>query len=294
MYLLTLALEVAKTTPSGSMLVNQASAPSIYHYLFSDGDSQLQRWSSLIGIVTAIVGNILISFALNIQRYAHIKLDKEWAARKEKARNAANGSQIGYSTTGENNLRGTHAAEEHQPDDYEEDDPLQQSFLSTDSQLNSNLYDSQKSDSSYLRSPYWWGGIVLMTLGEAGNFLAYGFAPASIVSPLGVVALISNCVIAPIMLKEDFRLRDFWGVVTAVAGAVTVVFSSKQQEKKLGPHEIWDAITTTEFEVYMVITIVLIGVLVWASPKYGNKTILIDLGLVGLFGMIRLTRLYDY
>lgn len=133
-----------------------------------------------------------------------------------------------------------------------------------------------------------------MTLGEAGNFLAYGFAPASIVSPLGVVALISNCVIAPIMLKEDFRLRDFWGVVTAVAGAVTVVFSSKQQEKKLGPHEIWDAITTTEFEVYMVITIVLIGVLVWASPKYGNKTILIDLGLVGLFGMLRLTRLYDY
>ena len=29
-----------------------------------------------------------------------------------------------------------------------------------------------------------------MTIGEAGNFLAYGFAPASIVSPLGVVALV--------------------------------------------------------------------------------------------------------
>jgi len=123
-----------------------------------------------------------------------------------------------------------------------------------------------------------------MTIGEAGNFLAYGFAPASIVSPLGVVALISNCVIAPIMLKEQFRLRDFWGVVVAVAGAVTVVLSAKQQEKKLGAHEILDAVTTTEFEVYMGVTIVLIGGLIWASPKYGNKTILIDLGLVGLFG----------
>ena len=123
-----------------------------------------------------------------------------------------------------------------------------------------------------------------MTIGEAGNFLAYGFAPASIVSPLGVVALISNCVIAPIMLKEDFRLRDFWGVVIAVAGAVTVVLSAKQQEKKLGPHEIWDAITTTEFEVYMAVTILLVGLLMWASPKYGDKTILIDLGIVGLFG----------
>ena len=123
-----------------------------------------------------------------------------------------------------------------------------------------------------------------MTIGETGNFLAYGFAPASIVSPLGVVALISNCVIAPIMLKERFRLRDFWGVVVAVAGAVVVVLSAKQQEKKLGPHEIWGAITTTEFEVYMGVTILFIGILVWASPRYGNRTILIDLGLVGLFG----------
>ncbi len=123
-----------------------------------------------------------------------------------------------------------------------------------------------------------------MTIGETGNFLAYGFAPASIVSPLGVVALISNCVIAPILLKERFRLRDFWGVVVAVAGAIIIVLSAKQQEKKLGPHEIWGAITTTEFEVYMGVTVFLIGMFVWASPRYGNRTILIDLGLVGLFG----------
>lgn len=123
-----------------------------------------------------------------------------------------------------------------------------------------------------------------MTIGEAGNFLAYGFAPASIVSPLGVVALISNCVIAPIMLKERFRLRDFCGVVVAVGGAVTVVLSAKTQERKLGPHEIWGAISTAAFEIYMGVTVALIAVLIWASPKYGSKTILIDLGLVGLFG----------
>lgn len=29
---------------------------------------------------------------------------------------------------------------------------------------------------TYLSSPYWWAGILLMTVGEAGNFLAYGFA----------------------------------------------------------------------------------------------------------------------
>lgn len=133
-----------------------------------------------------------------------------------------------------------------------------------------------------------------MTVGEAGNFLAYGFAPASIVSPLGVVALISNCVIAPVMLKERFRLRDFWGVVVAVMGAATVVLSAKQQEKKMGPHEIIDAITTIDFLIYAVITISLMAILILASPKYGSRTILIDLGLVGLFGMSKWRSLFKF
>jgi hypothetical protein len=254
-----------------------------FEYLISDskGDSQLQRWSSLIGIVTAIVGNILISFALNIQRYAHMRLHQERVERKEKLRSAGKRAQNGYGTT---NTNGSNEAGEN-GHEGEEDDPLQRSYHSADSQSTACSDNSHKHDSTYLKSPYWWGGIVLMTIGEAGNFLAYGFAPASIVSPLGVVALISNCVIAPIMLKERFRLRDFWGVVVAVAGAVTVVLSAKQQEKKLGPHEIWGAITTLEFEVYLAVTIGLIVILMWASPRYGNNTILIDLGLVGLFGM---------
>lgn len=125
---------------------------------------------------------------------------------------------------------------------------------------------------------------MLITVGEMGNFLAYGFAPASIVSPLGVVALVSNCVIAPIFFKETFRPRDFWGVIIAIGGAVTVVLSAKQEETKLGPHEVWDAITTMEFEIYMGVSCSLIALLMWLSPRYGNRTILIDLGLVGLFG----------
>ena len=123
-----------------------------------------------------------------------------------------------------------------------------------------------------------------MTVGEAGNFIAYGFAPASIVSPLGVVALVSNCVIAPFMLKEQFRCRDLLGVLVAVAGAVAVVLSAETSETKMGPSDIWEAITRWEFELYLGITVVMMVILVWASRRYGEKSILIDLGLVGLFG----------
>lgn len=39
----------------------------------------------------------------------------------------------------------------------------------------------------YLKSKLWWLGMVLIAVGEGGNFLSYGFAPASVVAPLGTV-----------------------------------------------------------------------------------------------------------
>lgn len=301
---------------------------------------ELQNWSSLIGIITAIVGNVLIALALNVQRYAHLRLHRERAARRERARAArraaaaaaaaakkpvgppgqnANG-EYQFVESGERRDRRDAAGEEdmngHGPNRHdrtsalgysfdddddnqttngdEVDDPLARSYQTVDSRCtecsdfdeDNGTDDQGKGMPAYLRSPYWWLGQILITVGEMGNFLAYGFAPASIVSPLGVVALISNCVIAPILFHEPFRARDFWGVLVAIAGAVTVVLSANTKETKLGAHEIWDAITTLDFVIYMLVTWMLIFLLMWASPRYGHRTILIDLGLVGLFGTL--------
>ena len=98
------------------------------------------------------------------------------------------------------------------------------------------------------------------------------------------MALISNCIIAPCLLKERFRQRDFWGVLIAVGGVVTVVLSAKTSETRFGPDDVWGAITRWEFELYLGLTAGTMFALMWASGKYGEKTILIDLGLVGLFG----------
>lgn len=249
--------------------------------------SKIGNWSSLIGIITSIVGNILIALALNVQRYSHIQLGKRKAEARERAkealRRAQNGGQSGYGAT--DHARTPHDGYVGEEDDVLESHPLAHSAQSGHSSWSgTTIEDDKKVSSSYLKSPSWWLGQILMTVGEMGNFLAYGFAPASIVSPLGVVALISNCVIAPIFFGEIFRARDFWGVVIAVAGAVTVVLSAKQEETKLDPHNMWDAISTMEFEIYVGVSVFLIIVLMWASPRYGNRSILIDLGLVGLFG----------
>lgn len=257
----------------------------------------LQEWSSLIGIVTAIVGNVLIALALNVQRYAHTRLHKERISVRRRARAAMKRSQHsqgqagsygavddqGGSTNGNGNA--------HDIENGRESDPLANSFHSSAAtEAGDDDPDVQKAlSSSYLKSPYWWLGQILITLGETGNFLAYGFAPASIVSPLGAAALVANCLIAPLMFKERFRHRDFWGVVIAVGGVVTVVLSAKTEEVKLRPEDIWESITTLAFEIYLVVTIILILILMWASPRYGKRTNLIDLGLVGLFGVLPLS-----
>ncbi|KAJ4302748.1 hypothetical protein N0V90_001638 [Kalmusia sp. IMI 367209] len=267
---------------------SDAPAPSSTSLIPPYGSEQ---WNSFIGIITAIVGNVLISFALNTQRYAHIRLEREWQQkeRQRKRRSASYRSLSGGKKYRDNERR-------IEEDAASEEDPLLPATSSGrgTSGVRPGLSPVQEEDGagdeaaykqkSYLKSPYWWAGIIMMTCGEAGNFLAYGFAPASIVSPLGVVALISNCIIAPIMLKEPFRARDALGVLVAVGGAVTVVLSASDNNPKLGPDEIWSLISTWEFETYFGITVAVIVALVVASNRFGDKNILIDLGLVGLFG----------
>ncbi|KAJ3402869.1 hypothetical protein HDV05_008194, partial [Chytridiales sp. JEL 0842] len=43
---------------------------------------------------------------------------------------------------------------------------------------------------AYLKSPMWWTGMTLMALGEVANFLAYAFAPAILVTPLGALSVV--------------------------------------------------------------------------------------------------------
>lgn len=268
-------------------------------------------WSSLIGIVCALIGNVLISFALNTQRYAHLRLAREAGeissiTEAVRAKSESRHQKITYGTIQEDiaDERARKNAEpvsgpilDHNDVTHEEDHDMTErdalipqieeptSDASSESTIRGNeKQPEQRKKKNYLSSPWWWAGIVLMTIGEAGNFLAYGFAPASIVSPLGVVALISNCIIAPIMLKERFRARDLLGVIIAVGGAVTVVVSAKVNNPKLGPHEIGDLLKRWEFLTYFGITCGTIIVLMFLSNKYGERTVVIDIGVAGLLG----------
>ncbi|ORX43017.1 DUF803-domain-containing protein, partial [Hesseltinella vesiculosa] len=136
----------------------------------------------------------------------------------------------------------------------------------------------------YLHSKTWWLGILLMVAGEAGNFMAYGFAPASTIAPLGTVTLVSNAILAPCLLNEQFRLRDLFGVLFAVSGAASVVWGSKTHDIKLSPELLMAALTHPRSFIFYIVTLVLIIALSLLSPTYGSRSILVDLGIVALYG----------
>ncbi|KAG0322566.1 hypothetical protein BGZ97_005810 [Linnemannia gamsii] len=140
------------------------------------------------------------------------------------------------------------------------------------------------SDTAYLQSKAWWTGMTLMILGECGNFMAYGYAQASIIAPLGTVALISNVILAPLMLREPFRRRDLLGIVIAIIGTVVVVVNSKENEIKLTPETMAAALLQTQFLIYLFISCVALGVLISLSDTIGSEYIFIDLSVVAIFG----------
>uniref|UniRef100_V5E6D6 DUF803-domain-containing protein n=1 Tax=Kalmanozyma brasiliensis (strain GHG001) TaxID=1365824 RepID=V5E6D6_KALBG len=137
----------------------------------------------------------------------------------------------------------------------------------------------------FLHSKLWWLGLALMTIGEGGNFISYGFAPASLVAPLGAVALLSNVIISPILLGERFKISDIGGILLAIIGAVTVVFSSKQNDVRLDPSELLQAIKRLEFVIYSAISIGVGALLAFTSAtSLGDRWVLIDVGICAIFG----------
>ncbi|RHZ82610.1 hypothetical protein Glove_108g3 [Diversispora epigaea] len=217
----------------------------------------LLEFKSFTGIIFAVTGNILISVSLNIQRIVNNEFQK---------------SKIDQFNSGPS-LHNSRVNSEHTHDS------------STNSEGYEVLLDPDQYDKfNYFHSKAWWAGIFLMIIGEISNFIAFAFAPASVVVILGMVALISNVILAPFMLKETFRSQDLLGILIAIVGIVLVVINSKLTQPELSFEEIYSVIQKPQFIHYLIITGILALLLICLSAKIGSKFIIIDLLLVAIFG----------
>lgn len=128
----------------------------------------------------------------------------------------------------------------------------------------------------FTSNPIWWLGLSGTIAGEVGNFLAFGFAGADIVTPLGAVAVVSNAVIACVFLGELFRIRDALGVLLTCLGTVLIVIKAPASDLDMSVPLFLTYATNPIFVGYIG-TVALTGLLIWRllprlqarHPAYG-------------------------
>lgn len=132
-----------------------------------------------------------------------------------------------------------------------------------------------ESQKHYLHMPLWWLGFTLMVLGEVGNFSAYGFAPASLVAPLGTTTVIANMFIAVGILKEKLRPADIFGCAMAVVGAFLLVNFSTRTEKVLDADGIVEHLQKLGFIIYLCTEVAVLVALFVVKLKFHVDSILV-------------------
>ena len=81
-----------------------------------------------------------------------------------------------------------------------------------------------------LRDPYWWGGTVLMAVGEIGNFVAYMFAPPIVVAPLGVCSILVNTVLAAVFLNDHLSSAEKVAVLDVILGVFLIIVNAPPEK----------------------------------------------------------------
>ncbi|XP_056378341.1 NIPA-like protein 2 isoform X2 [Hyla sarda] len=138
----------------------------------------------------------------------------------------------------------------------------------------------------YYKSKLWWCGVLLMGIGELGNFAAYGFAPATLIAPLGCVAVIGSAAISVLFLKESLRASDVIGGTLAVTGTYLLVTFSPNVSQDITALKVERFVVSWQFLVYLVLEVIIFCVLLYLYKRRGVNHIVVLLLLVAMLASV--------
>lgn len=140
---------------------------------------------------------------------------------------------------------------------------------------------------TYLLEPLWWAGMVMMITGEAANFVAYIYAPAVLVTPLGALSIIVSSILAHFLLKERIQKLGVLGCVTCIVGSIVIVIHAPQEHTPNSVQEIWELATQPAFITYVVASVsVVLALVLHFEPRYGQTNLLVYMGICSLMGSL--------
>ena len=138
---------------------------------------------------------------------------------------------------------------------------------------------------AYLKSPMWWTGMIIMVFGEIFNFVAYAFADAVLVTPLGALSVVLCAVLSSIFLKEKLTLFGKVGCFLCIVGSVIIALNAPTSHVGGKITEFQKLFLAPGFLTWAGVCIVASLVLVFVfAPKYGKKHMLIYITVCSLIG----------
>ncbi|EYU23941.1 hypothetical protein ABFS82_14G316900 [Erythranthe guttata] len=139
----------------------------------------------------------------------------------------------------------------------------------------------------YLLEPLWWIGMFTMIIGEFANFIAYMYAPAVLVTPLGALSIIVSAVLAHFLLKEELRKLGILGCVLCVVGSTVIVLHAPGEHSISSVEEIWELAIQPAFLLYTASAAAVVLVLVlYCEPRYGQTNIMVYIGVCSIIGSL--------
>ncbi|PGG96610.1 hypothetical protein AJ80_09811 [Polytolypa hystricis UAMH7299] len=137
----------------------------------------------------------------------------------------------------------------------------------------------------YLKNAYWWGGMILMIIGEICNFVAYAFVDAILVTPLGALSVVITTVLSAIFLKERLSFVGKVGCLNCIIGSVVIAMNAPSQSSVATIQDMQAFVITPGFLTYAGILIVAcVFVALWAGPRYGKQSMFVYISICSLIG----------
>ncbi|KAI6200610.1 Spichthyin [Aphelenchoides besseyi] len=139
----------------------------------------------------------------------------------------------------------------------------------------------------YLKEWLWWLGVVTMGVGEACNFAAYAFAPASLVTPLGALSVLVTAILSSRLLKERLNLLGKIGCAICLLGSTMIVIHAPKEEEVSTMEDLASKVKDPVFILYVVtVILVTLGIIVYVAPRYGRSNILVFIAVCSLIGSL--------
>ena len=139
----------------------------------------------------------------------------------------------------------------------------------------------------YLKEWIWWTGLLSMAIGEAANFAAYTFAPASLVTPLGALSVLISTILASKYLNEKLNLLGKIGCLLCILGSTVLVLHSPKAEEVSTLDELLDKVKGPGYITY-VLSVIICSLLIifYFGPAYGKQNIVIYIWLCSSVGSL--------